>query len=235
MSKPWKQLCLLALCLRVCTACASDQTVSFQTEGRGHVSVVDWDNLQGEGQALGDTPLTVKLDDLNGKVVRIGQDKKLPEYWVVSCDGRREHLNAKLRLVDAPQQNDCSAQIAAAKQEWKDSLPKDKDKDKDKDEDKKKENAAPTVPSVPLAALNKSHRLLLKAYEALMSNDLALARDLADKLANEVPDLASPFIIIGLSYLQAGDRQNARIAFSKASNLDPEDPSTRELMQLTQF
>lgn len=207
-------------------ACSSTQTVSFQTDGKGSVAVVDWENLGAEGERIGDTPVSVELSKVNGKVLRISQEKKLPQYWVVACDERRTRLTAKLRLPDAPAPTDCAAQIAAAKKEVE-AQPQQ--------QAPQQAQAAPAVPSVPVAALNKTHRLLLKAYEALISDDLPLARDLAQQLATQVPELASPFIIIGLTHLRAGDQENARLSFTKAASLDPEDDATKELMQMTQF
>ena len=210
MRCPWRLLPVLGFL----ASCASEPTVAFQTDGKAKVAIVDWDNLEGEGKPLGETPLTVNAADATGKVVRISQDKKVPQYWVVSCDSRRDRLEAKIKMTDVA----VAEAVASAP-----ALP---------------EKGAAPVPAgspMPPAVLNKSHRLLLQAYEALVSTDYKLARQLADQLSVELPNLASPFIIIGLSYLQSGDREQARGAFSKAMNLDPEDQSTKELLQLTQF
>src|SRR5262249_22605371 len=155
----------------------------------------------GEGQKIGDTPVSVDLGKVNGKVLRVTQDKKIPEYWIVSCDTRRDRLEAKLRLHDAP-----TIEGPAIAQEKKE--------EKKDTSDKKECEKVPAAPS--LSAINRSHRQLLRAYEALISEDAALARDLADQLAKDSPELAAPFIIIGLSYLQEGDRDQARRAFTKA-------------------
>lgn len=219
----------LALALK--TACATDPTVSFQTEGKAKVAAVGWDNLEGEGQPLGETPLTVPLSQLNGKILRIAQDKKLPQFWVVSCDDQRERLTARLKLVDAPDFSVAKAPDDAKKADGEDG---------DGGAAARAEAAATSARTEANAALvkakmNKMQRMLLKSYEALLSDDPGLARELADQLSKEAPDLASPFIIIGLSHLRSGNRAEARNAFAKAQTLDPEDPSTSELMRLTQF
>jgi tetratricopeptide (TPR) repeat protein len=212
MRCPWH----LLLASSFMASCATDPTVSFQTDGKSKVAAVSWDNLEGEGQSLGETPLTFKASDVSGKVVRITQDKKVPQYWVVACDSRREKLDARLKMSDLPP----STAIAAAP---------------DPEKKQPEAEAAGKPGGVPPEVLNKSHRMLLQAYEALVSADYKLAREIADQLATEVPSLASPFIIIGLSYMQAGDREQARGAFAKAANLDPEDAATKELIQMTQF
>ena len=189
--------------------------MSFQTEGKAKVAIVDWDNLGAVGKNLGETPLKFKSSEASGKVVRITQDKKIPQYWVVSCDSRRTNLEARLKMSDL----EVPEAVVAAPIPEKAVTPE----------------AAPAGTSMVPAVLNQSHRMLLQAYEALVSADYQLARELADQLAGQQPSLASPFIIIGLSYLQTGERELARGAFAKAVTLDPDDQATKELMQLTQY
>lgn len=206
---------LLIPALIFCAGCATDSTVSFQTDGKAEVALVNWDNLAAEGQRLGETPLTISAKDVDGKVVRISQDKKIPQYWVLTCDDRRSKLEARLKMTDLV---------------GPEALAKAQDPKVD-----------PTLPgnqpmnALTPAVLNQSHRLLLQAYEALVSTDYGLARQLAGQLSTQMPTLASPFIIIGLSYMQSGEREQARGAFAKAVNLDPTDQATKELMKLTQF
>ena len=78
---------------------------------------------------------------------------------------------------------------------------------------------------------NRSHSMLMKAYQALSNEDYKLARELAEKLSDFSPRLAAPFIIVGLSYLQEGKKEKARISFNKAKALDPADSDISKLLK----
>ena len=81
---------------------------------------------------------------------------------------------------------------------------------------------------------NRPVRLLLKAYQALSTNDPNLARELARKAAEVDPTLAGPYIIIGLAATNQGAKEEARVAFNKARALDPDDADIGELLRLAQ-
>ncbi len=77
-------------------------------------------------------------------------------------------------------------------------------------------------------------RLLLRAYQALSSRDFNLARELCTKAAVLDPSLAAPHIITGLTFFQEGKREDARVAFNKASALDPDDAEISQLLRMVQ-
>lgn len=199
------KLTLLAIAALSLQGCSTSQAVSFQSEGKARVRALDWNNLNGEGKVLGQTPLTVRLGDVNDKVLRIEEDKKIPQNWIVTCDSRRKLVTAKIKL------DDLAVACAGLKEEKKEPPPKE----------------------LSPARLNRTHRLVLKAYEQLVSGNTAVASDLAAQVAKEAPELAAPHLIIGLAYLRVGRRQEANQSFQKAALLDPEDSGIAELIKRT--
>lgn len=81
---------------------------------------------------------------------------------------------------------------------------------------------------------NRPVRMLLKAYQALSSRDFTVARELCSKVADLDPTIAAPHIIVGLTYFQEGNREQARVAFNKAGALDPEDQEIAQLLRMVQ-
>jgi len=81
---------------------------------------------------------------------------------------------------------------------------------------------------------NRPVRVLLKAYQALSAKDYSLARQLATQASEFDATLSAPLIISGLAFLQENRREEARLAFSKARALDPEDQEIVELLRLAQ-
>jgi hypothetical protein len=81
---------------------------------------------------------------------------------------------------------------------------------------------------------NVAPRLLMKACGALHAADYALAREFAGKASDIAPTLAAPYIVVGLSFLQEGQKEQAKLALSKAKALDPSDQEVAGLLMLTQ-
>ncbi len=81
--------------------------------------------------------------------------------------------------------------------------------------------------------LNRSNRMLMRAYKALTAKDWESAREVAKQLSQVSPDASAPHVLTGLSYLAEGVPAKARASFLKAKNLDPEDRDIDELIRLS--
>ena len=80
---------------------------------------------------------------------------------------------------------------------------------------------------------NRTVRLLLKAYQALTIKDYEVVRELCKQAGDLDPTLAGPHILTGLSHMQQGHKNQARIAFNKARALDPDDQEIAQLLRMT--
>jgi hypothetical protein len=191
----------------VLLSCAN-KTVTFAVRGNGKVSIVSPDNLDKVGQFLGDTPLTVEVSKLQGKIVKISQNGKIPAYWIMP-DISGQNLKATLALQDEPKSP--PPQALAEKPDGKPDLA--------------------SKQSDPKATINRLMRLILKSYKALASRNLSLAKDLADRASSIDPELAAPLVIKGIALMQSGDSTGARAALSNAQALDPEDRDIETLLK----
>ncbi len=81
---------------------------------------------------------------------------------------------------------------------------------------------------------NRPIRFLLKAYQALYSNDFNTAIKMSETASSFDPLLAAPHIISGLSYLKQKKIPEAKTAFLKAQALDPEDKEIEVLLKMVQ-
>lgn len=81
--------------------------------------------------------------------------------------------------------------------------------------------------------LNRSNRMLMRAYKALTAKDWESAREVSKQLSQASPDASAPHILTGLSYLAEGVPAKARASFLKAKNLDPDDRDIDELIRLS--
>jgi predicted Zn-dependent protease len=78
---------------------------------------------------------------------------------------------------------------------------------------------------------NRSYRVLMKAYQALSSNDFKMAKEYSQKLVELDPAISAPYILIGIAALEEGKNEEARAALNKAKVLDPEDTEILELLK----
>lgn len=81
--------------------------------------------------------------------------------------------------------------------------------------------------------LNRNLRLLLNAYESLVSNDYEAAKKIAKSLQDNIPTIAAPHIIVGLANLREGNRAAAHSAFKVAKSLDPSDTAIEKLIEIS--
>jgi tetratricopeptide (TPR) repeat protein len=79
-------------------SCAT-KVVTFKTEGPAKVALLTSGKLNIAEDPLGETPITVDLDRLTGKVVKISQPGKSTVFWVVS-EAAGEVTEANISLVD---------------------------------------------------------------------------------------------------------------------------------------
>ena len=93
-------------------ACVT-RVVNFRTTGPGQVSVLESGKLDAPADPLGNTPLTVEVDKLAGKVVKITQPGAAPVYWVVS-DLVAERTDANIAFVADGSASNNSDQDGAA-------------------------------------------------------------------------------------------------------------------------
>ena len=75
------------------------KTFTFKSGSNSKVSLVSATKLDEDGTLLGETPVTVPLDKLTGKIVKISQKGKQPIYWVVT-DAAGDKTEANIKLLD---------------------------------------------------------------------------------------------------------------------------------------
>lgn len=186
------------------TACVS-HTLRIETTSRAEVSAQTLDKLGSPGRSLGFTPLTVDLDKLVGRVLKISQPGKSPVYWLVT-DLAGQKTFARLDLPDAPT-------VASS----------------GKDE---KESAKSEIEVT--SATNRILRLLLRSYQALAVKDFDLASELAEQAQTLNPKISAPHVIKGIAFLKGGKTSQAKAAFLTAKALDPEDLDLNKLIEAAQ-
>jgi hypothetical protein len=93
--------------------CAT-KVITFKTGGRSKVSTVSPNNLGEDGTLLGETPLSIGVDKLQGKIVKITQPGKQPVYWIMSATSG-DITEANINLLDDPSTTLGNAQDAAGK------------------------------------------------------------------------------------------------------------------------
>jgi hypothetical protein len=82
-------------------SCASLSRATFKSKDTVTVRAVDWSDLSGSGQLLGQTPLDVDLDKLKGKVLVLTAPNRQTQYWVVPyTTGQKLEANVKLEAKD---------------------------------------------------------------------------------------------------------------------------------------
>jgi tetratricopeptide (TPR) repeat protein len=97
----------------------------------------------------------------------------------------------------------------------------------------RRDDAGADDAALRLQEMNRSFRMLMRAYKALTAKDLETAREISKQINQLQPDIAAPHIITGLSFLAEGNKSKARASFLKAKNLDPEDRDLEELLRLS--
>jgi tetratricopeptide (TPR) repeat protein len=74
----WQNFCILL------SASCAHKSVTFKTaKDKATVIAVPFDKVGTEGPVLGETPLTVSLDAIQGKVLRMEQPGRAPLHWVI--------------------------------------------------------------------------------------------------------------------------------------------------------
>ena len=95
--------------------------------------------------------------------------------------------------------------------------------DKD-DDDKDRVNST-------VERINRSVRLVLRAYQYITLNKVEEAIGLAEQAAKIANELAGPQIVLGVALLKKGEREAARQAWAKAKGLDPSDDGIDQLIE----
>lgn len=194
------------------TGCAAKK-VYFESADKAKVNIIDGKDAGSEGRFVGETPIQLPLEQVENKTVRITYQGAIPQYWYFPRS-KGDEIRLKIALRPLPVTDDSG----------KESSKPDKDKDKNNKKDQDKS----------VRTMNLTHRLLLKSYQALAGNQANEARKLAEELAQLEPLIAAPHIIIGLTYIQQGDKASAQASLKKASVLDPTDRDIDELLKIVQ-
>jgi len=88
-------------------SCAS-KTVTFTTSEKASLSLVTPSNTDGQGERIGDTPQTIPLQRLEGKVLKVSGPGILPQFWVLSKlpDGDTKiQLKLDRKIEEGPKKN----------------------------------------------------------------------------------------------------------------------------------
>lgn len=192
--KKFRILALILGLINLSFACAT-KTLTLVSNEKANVSLVDYDDQAGEGDLLGETPVSIELDKLKRQYLRIWGEGLYSQYWVVKAlEDSKTEITLRMDRKEETGQADAAGKIAE---------------------------------------MNRSFRMLMRAYKALTSKDLESAREISKQINQLQPDIAAPHIITGLSYLAESNKSKARAAFQKAKNLDPEDRDIEELLRLS--
>lgn len=81
-------------------ACAT-KVVNFKTNGPAKVSILESGKLDAPTNPIGETPLTIEVDKLRGKVVKITQPGAAPIYWTMA-DVAGDSIDANLSFIPDP-------------------------------------------------------------------------------------------------------------------------------------
>lgn len=87
--------------------CASPN-VTFTSNEKATVSLVTTTSTDGQGEVLGDTPQTLPMEKLEGKVVKIWSPDVYPQFWVLSPLSGGD-TSIQLKLEKKPASNNQSA------------------------------------------------------------------------------------------------------------------------------
>jgi tetratricopeptide (TPR) repeat protein len=80
---------------------------------------------------------------------------------------------------------------------------------------------------------NRSMRLIMAAYKALIDQEYEIALGLAEQATKIDPQLSAPLLIRGMALLPQGKIEEAQKAFAQAKAIDPDDPEIDSLMRST--
>jgi hypothetical protein len=189
--KAGKSLFILMLGLCAVPSCAGKRTIRFSSTEKGTANLVSLEDPNGPGENLGEFPVGMDAEKLEGKAVRLESVGKGPQYWFTSFDKSTE-LSIKVKFLTPPSTKSIEGNR------------------------------------------NLPFRILMKAYQALSSNNFQLARELSTKLSEIEPTLSAPHIVIGIAFLQEGKTNEARAALMTARALDPEDAEVALLLKRVQ-
>ncbi len=97
--------------LSLITACASPSLTLVSNE-KVNVSLVNYDDQVGEGDLVGETPVTIDLGTLKKRYVRIWGEGIQSQYWIVKpmTDGKNE-ITVRVERREEPDDNDAQAKI----------------------------------------------------------------------------------------------------------------------------
>ena len=205
-----------AISLTLLAGCASPQ-VTFATNEKATITLISIDKPTDTGEVIGDSPQTLDVDRLEGKMVKIGGAGIIPQYWVMrGLDGDKTKITLKLDKVPKPPDD---------KKDPKDNGPPNNKKQPGggDDDDTKKSK---------VVSDNLKYRLLMKAYTALSGHQFDMARGFADQLAKLDTRAAAPHVVDGIAFMQEGNKGAAKSALEKARALDPEDLEITKLIDM---
>lgn len=97
---------ILAFAVLTTAGCAT-KTITFRSTspasggGKAKVVALSPGKLDEGGTLLGETPLTVEIEKLTGKVVRMEQPGKQSVYWIIT-DAAGDKVEANVTMLDDP-------------------------------------------------------------------------------------------------------------------------------------
>ena len=100
------QLFLVFFAIFSISSCAT-KVVNFKSEKKANVDLVSLDALDAAGEKLGETPVEVPIEKLQGKVVRVSAEGKTPQYWVFQ-ETLGVRTEAQMKLLDEAKINAAS-------------------------------------------------------------------------------------------------------------------------------
>jgi tetratricopeptide (TPR) repeat protein len=90
---------LLYLFMNGCTA----STVTFSADGDASVALVTAENVNDPGDPLGKAPVTVPVEKIKNKLVKVSADGKVPQYYIAGDFLNASSTTVKAKLQDLSQ------------------------------------------------------------------------------------------------------------------------------------
>ncbi|MDD9951458.1 MAG: hypothetical protein OXT67_07825 [Zetaproteobacteria bacterium] len=84
--------------------CAAGKITLVSNE-KAKVSVLEFEDSGGEGEIIGETPLTVEVAKLENKLVKVWGDEFLPQYWIYSpIEDEKTEISLNLSRIEIPEE-----------------------------------------------------------------------------------------------------------------------------------
>lgn len=229
-------------------SCAS-QMITFDTDPKSEIVLHDWDDLNGPGEVVGETPKSFPKESLALKVVKFRNTESKTMYvsLLPETEGsirasfkmlpKDAALKPKTALSSPPSENPgqcppCEKMTVMSPPSGNQPIiiypqicPKESIKVV------REPCAKRTQVKRSESQINELGKTLLKAMQAYHSQQRSEVLRLSALLERQFPSLSAPHILKGLLALDLGKRALAKQHFRRAKELDPSDIDITRLLE----